>query len=148
MPSSLVSIIVPCFNQAQYLPDALNSVLAQSFPSWECIIINDGSEDKTEEVSKEFCQGDNRFKYIWKENGGLSSARNAGIKVSSGKYILPLDADDKIAAEYIQQAVNVLDNDVNVKVVYSDRGVFWYECGNMETTFLFTQPTFTNQYDS
>ena len=60
----LVSIIVPCYNQAQYLDEALQSVLEQSHQNWECIIINDGSTDNTEEISKKWLQLDTRFQYF------------------------------------------------------------------------------------
>lgn len=90
----LVSVIVPCYNQAHFLPDALGSVLAQSHPHWECIIVDDGSTDSTGRVAHEWVGRDARFKYVRKENGGLSSARNAGLKVASGAYIQLLDADD------------------------------------------------------
>lgn len=90
----LVSVLVPCYNQARYLPDALASVLIQTHPHWECIIINDGSTDDTGEVAREWLARDDRFKYVYKENGGLSSARNAGLKAAIGEYIQLLDADD------------------------------------------------------
>jgi glycosyltransferase involved in cell wall biosynthesis len=113
----LVSVIVPCYNYAQYLPEALDSVLAQTFRNWECIIINDGSLDNTQEVAMSYCRKDNRFKYYWKENGGHSSARNYGISNSSGKYILPLDADDKVDNNYLKEAIEVLENREDVKLV-------------------------------
>ena len=105
--SPVISIIVPCYNQAQYLPETLQSVLEQDYRHWECIIINDGSPDNTEEVALEWCSKDERFKYFKKENGGLSDARNYGIKHSVGKYILPLDSDDKISKDYTLEAINV-----------------------------------------
>ena len=89
-----VSVIVPCYNQGEYLADALESVLYQTFTDWECIIVNDGSSDNTEEVANKFCELDKRFKYISQTNQGVSAARNNGIKASSGTYILPLDGDD------------------------------------------------------
>lgn len=101
----LVSIIVPCYNQAQYLPEALQTVLEQTYQNWECIIVNDGSPDNTELVAKEWLAKDSRFKYIYKENGGLSSARNVGIENSKGEFILPLDADDKISNNYLEECV-------------------------------------------
>jgi glycosyltransferase involved in cell wall biosynthesis len=113
----IVSIIVPCYNQAQYLAEALDSVYAQTYPYWECIIINDGSPDNTEEVAMLYCRKDGRFKYTFKENGGHSSARNMGIRLSTGKYILPLDGDDKIAERYLEKGLEVLERDNNVKVV-------------------------------
>jgi len=132
MTSALVSIIIPCFNHAQYLPDALDSVFAQSFSNWECIIVNDGSSDDTEEVALGYCKMDSRFIYLQKENGGTSSARNAGIRKSLGNYILPLDADDKIEVEYLQKAVEVLDNSADVKVVYGEVEFFGVETGIWE----------------
>lgn len=90
----LISIIVPCYNQARYLSEALESVLVQTYSCWECIIVNDGSTDNTEEVSRKWLSQDGRFKYIYKKNGGLSSARNAGLELAAGEYIQLLDADD------------------------------------------------------
>jgi glycosyltransferase involved in cell wall biosynthesis len=118
MSCPLVSIIVPCFNQAQYLSEALDSVLNQTYAKWECIVVNDGSLDNTEEIVGRYLQKDSRFFYLVKENGGLSSARNAGIEKAAGKYVLPLDADDKIDLRYIELAVEQLEKDENLKIVY------------------------------
>lgn len=98
----LVSIIVPCYNQARYLPDALASVASQTYPHWECIIVNDGSLDHTSEVARQWLEKDDRFKYVEKQNGGLSSARNAGLKLAKGEYIQLLDADDLLEADKIK----------------------------------------------
>jgi glycosyltransferase involved in cell wall biosynthesis len=117
MLKSLVSVIVPCYNYAQFLPEALDSLLAQTYKNWECIIINDGSPDNTEEVAMAYCNKDNRFKYFNKENGGHSSARNFGASHSSGIYILPLDADDTISENYIESAVEKIESDPNIKLV-------------------------------
>lgn len=92
-----VSIIVPCFNQAQYLSEALESVLNQTYENWECLIVNDGSPDNTHEIAQEWLKKDKRFKYIFKDNGGLSSARNAGLDIAEGDFVQFLDADDLIA---------------------------------------------------
>lgn len=113
-----VSIMVPCYNQAQYLDEALQSVLDQTHTHWECVIINDGSPDHTEEVAKKWVDKDSRFVYLKKENGGLSSARNAGIAIAKGKYILPLDADDRIAAKYVALAIQAFEKDSSLKLVY------------------------------
>jgi len=94
MEKPLISIIVPCFNQAQYLDEALQSVLDQTYTNWECIIINDGSTDNTEEIVEKWLQTDNRFKYLYEENKGRSSARNYGLDVINGTYIQFLDSDD------------------------------------------------------
>ena len=94
--SKLVSIIVPCYNQAQFLDEALQSVLDQTYTNWECIIVNDGSPDHTEEVAQKWVTKDARFVYLKKENGGLSSARNLGLEKAKGEFIQFLDSDDCI----------------------------------------------------
>lgn len=116
----LVSIIVPCYNQAEYLSDCLQSVLDQIYTNWECIIVNDGSYDKTDEIAKQWLDKDARFRYHSKENQGISATRNIGISLAVGEYILPLDGDDKIAPQYIDKAIEVFNNQKDVKLVYSD----------------------------
>lgn len=122
--SPVISIIVPCYNQAQYLPETLQTVLEQVYANWECIIVNDGSPDNTEEVALEWCGKDDRFKYLKKENGGLSDARNYGIKHSLGKYILPLDSDDKISKDYTREAIETLEKDPAIKLVFCRAQLF------------------------
>lgn len=112
-----VSIIVPCYKQAHFLKDSLQSVLDQTYPHWECIIVNDGSPDNTQNIAEHWCTMDNRFKYLKKENGGLSSARNAGITISEGQYILPLDADDVLHHDYLKKTLIVLETNNNLGVV-------------------------------
>ena len=124
-----LSIIVPCYNQAQYLPEALISVIEQTFNDWECIIVNDGSTDNTEKITLDWCKKDERFRYLKKENGGLSSARNSGIVLAQGDYILPLDADDKIASTYAEKAIAILESNARFKIVYSDLHNFGDEHG-------------------
>ena len=113
-----VSIIVPCYNQGNFLSETLNSVLNQTYSNWECIIVNDGSTDNTEIIAESFMQKDKRFFYIYQKNAGLSSARNTGIKESNGNFILPLDSDDKIAPQYIEQAIYAFKANYNLKLVY------------------------------
>lgn len=119
-----VSVIIPCYNQAQYLPEAVESVINQTFTDWECIIVNDGSPDNTEEVALQLCQRDSRIRYFKKENGGLSSARNFGIERAAGEYILPLDADDKIDSTFLEKTVGVIEKNQHVKVVFTARQNF------------------------
>ncbi|WPR71609.1 glycosyltransferase family A protein [Flavobacterium sp. NG2] len=106
--SSLVSVIIPCYNHAEFLPEALQSILNQSYMHWECLIVNDGSPDHTEIVAQEWLSKDSRFRYLKKENGGLSSARNYGIKEAKGEYILTLDADDKYEYNFIEKGIGIL----------------------------------------
>lgn len=122
----LVSIIVPCYNQAQFLSEALQSVLDQTYSNWECIIVNDGSPDSTEVVAREWLSKDSRFKYIYKENGGLSSARNAGLKVIKGDYIQFLDADDVLDVNKMELSLAECKKVINSKskVVISNFRMF------------------------
>ncbi|MBF2708229.1 glycosyltransferase family 2 protein [Flavobacterium soyangense] len=130
--NAIVSIIVPCYNQAQYLDEALQSVLDQTYQNWECIIVNDGSSDNTEEVAQKWVQKDVRFQYFFKKNGGVSSTRNLGICYAIGEFILPLDADDRIGRTYINSAVRVFRRNSTLKLVYSkaeyfgDKTGLWY----------------------
>lgn len=117
MMSVPVSIIVPCYNQAHFLKDSLQSVLDQTYSRWECIIVNDGSPDDTESIAQKWCALDSRFKYLKKENGGPSSARNAGIQISEGDFILPLDADDCISSVFLEKLVPELLDDESLGVV-------------------------------
>ncbi len=117
MTTPLISIIVPCYKQAHFLKESLQSVLEQTYGHWECIIVNDGSPDNTGKVATEWCRKDARFKYLYKENGGLSSARNVGIEASKGTFILPLDADDLLHKNYLKYLVPVLKGDQKLAIV-------------------------------
>jgi glycosyltransferase involved in cell wall biosynthesis len=120
----LVSIIIPCYNYAHFLPEAVESVLRQKHTHFECIIVNDGSSDNTEEIAQKYCRLDGRVKYVQQENQGLSAARNTGISTAMGKYILPLDADDRISQDYACKAVAVLEENPNMGIVYCDARFF------------------------
>ncbi|MCB4808729.1 glycosyltransferase family 2 protein [Tamlana sp. 62-3] len=114
--NTLVSIIVPCYNHANFLGEALQSVLNQTYTNWECIIVNDGSPDNAAQIAEQWAAKDSRFQYLEKENGGLSSARNAGIKIGKGEFILPLDADDLIHENFLTTLVPVLENNQNLAI--------------------------------
>ena len=123
----LISVIVPCYNQAQYLDECLQSVENQTFTAWECLIVDDGSPDNTEEIALKWTKNDSRFRYLKKENGGINSARNFGIEHAIGEWILPLDADDKIGKNYMQLAVNEFNN--GYSVIYSNAKRFGAKSG-------------------
>ena len=122
-----ISVIVPCYKQAEFLDECITSVINQTFQNWECIIVDDGSPDNTEEISKKWCEKDSRIKYYKKNNEGVSKARNYGIGLSAGSYILPLDADDKIGKQYMELALPYFQKNNNVKIVYCRARYF----GNM-----------------
>ncbi len=106
----LFSIIIPCYNQAHFLPDCLESLLQQSFDDWEAIVVNDGSTDVTSEVTKSYQNQDVRIKLVVKENGGLSSARNFGIVNAIGNRFIFLDADDFFYPNCLEKIAEVFQN--------------------------------------
>ncbi|MFV0226149.1 glycosyltransferase family 2 protein [Empedobacter falsenii] len=130
MNTPLISVIVPCYNQSIYIDECLQSVLDQTYQNWECIIVNDGSPDNTEEVALRWVEKDTRFIYLKKENGGLSSARNAGIDKAKGEWILPLDCDDKIGNQYLELASAQFDKDYTV--IYCEAEFFGDKEGKWE----------------
>ena len=118
----LLSIIIPCYNQSQFLDQALQSVFNQTYLNWECIIINDGSTDHTEEIANEWVSKDNRFIYFYKENRGVSSARNFGLEKVNGKYLQFLDSDDLLDSRKLELSLLYLSKShkENEKLVISD----------------------------
>ena len=94
MADELISIIVPIYNVEKYLRQCLDSILNQTYQNFECLLINDGSPDNSADICREYVEKDSRFKYFEKENGGLSDARNYGIRQSKGSYITFVDSDD------------------------------------------------------
>ncbi|MEI8271292.1 MAG: glycosyltransferase family A protein [Paludibacter sp.] len=120
--NELVSIIIPAYNCAEYIEETVASALASTYPHIEIIITNDGSIDSTAEVIEQIVSKHPEIKAFHQKNQGVSATRNYCISQSSGKYILPLDADDLISADYIEKAVGVLSKEENVKVVYGKAG--------------------------
>lgn len=114
-----VSIIVTSHNLAKYLPDTLNSVKSQGMKDWECIIVDDMSEDATPQISEEFTKRDPRFKYFrTRYNMKLSAARNMGVKRSHGRYIMMLDADDMLAENALAVLTEEMDKDAGIHIAF------------------------------
>lgn len=122
MNNSLISIVIPCYNQAKYLNASILSVYNQTYPYWECIIINDGSTDNSENIAKQWVEKDKRFKYVYKDNNGVSAARNLALEKINGNYIQFLDADDLLDSKKLELSLKLLskNNDENPKVVISN----------------------------
>lgn len=115
----LISVIIPCYNQAPFLDQALRSVYVQTYENWECLIIDDGSTDDSKNIASQWCQLDYRFKYSFKENGGLSSARNYGMKQATGQMIQFLDADDFIRSDKFElQLLDLKNNTISISDYY------------------------------
>ena len=116
-----VTVVIPCYNQGEYIDECLDSVFNQTYHNIEIIIVNDGSTDDFTNLKLSSIKNNNSFiKVFNQKNSGLSAARNTGIKNSTGKYIMPLDADDMIHPEYIEKAVEVIDKNSGIGIVYSD----------------------------
>src|ERR1700749_5095001 len=92
----IISVIVPCYNYGHFITEDLNSISAQTFTRWECIIINDGSTDDSKSIIESFIADDPRYTLINIANSGVSAARNTGELQSRGIYLFPLDADNKM----------------------------------------------------
>lgn len=99
-----LSVIVPIYNSASTLRGCVDSILSQDFEDFELILVDDGSTDASPQIGSEYQRRDSRIRYLWKENGGLSSARNAGLKVAEGAYVSFVDSDDEIAGDFYRSA--------------------------------------------
>ena len=102
------SVIVPIYNIEKYLSRCIDSVLSQTFADFELILVDDGSPDNCPEICDKYAEMDNRIKVVHKENGGLVSARQAGISVSKGDYIFNLDGDDAITPDALMSAYQII----------------------------------------
>ncbi len=114
----VISVIIPIYNSEQHIEKCLKSVADQEYQNFEVLMIDDGSTDCTAEICKHFANIDNRFKYFYKENGGVSSARNFGLSHANGEYIAFIDSDDFVNCDYLQALANPL-NDHSYSIVQS-----------------------------
>jgi glycosyltransferase involved in cell wall biosynthesis len=116
MYKSLVSIIVPMYNVEKYLDRCLTSIKNQSYSNIEVLLINDGSTDDTEKIAKQYAETDKRFVYFFKSNGGLGSARNAGLDRATGDFVAFVDSDDFISEDFVKILMNAFDDDTDVTI--------------------------------
>jgi glycosyltransferase involved in cell wall biosynthesis len=122
----LISVIIPCYKQAHFLTDAVESIVKQSYQRWELIIVNDGSPDHTREVAETLIEKypNKSIHLIEKENNGLAEARNSGIRKAQGRWILPLDSDDLFATDYIERAANIIQSNPSINLVTTNEQAF------------------------
>jgi glycosyltransferase involved in cell wall biosynthesis len=106
---SLVSIIVPAYNVEKYVEKCLSSILEQTYPNIEVIVVNDGSTDKTGQLIDNVSQHDSKVRVIHKKNAGVSAARNTGIETSTGDYLIFVDGDDYIAPDYVEYMLRLIE---------------------------------------
>jgi glycosyltransferase involved in cell wall biosynthesis len=123
-----LAVVIPCYNYGEFLQEAVGSVVNANRKDVELVIVDDGSTDKhtQTEVERLVAEG---FHVIRQQNKGLAAARDAGIRATTADYILPLDADNKIRADYIDRAITLLDSDPKVGVVYGDAEYFGSKTG-------------------
>ncbi len=126
-----VSVVVPLYNQGEYLQEALDSALASNYPNLELVVVNDGSTDPATNRLFDGLEGNGLVK-VAKTNGGLSQARNAGIRASSGQYIIPLDSDDRLDKDFILRAVECLQNNLELDYL----GCYTKYFGTESSTYL------------
>ena len=123
-----VSIIVPVYNAEKYLNKCIERLTSQSFDDFELILVNDGSKDRSGEICDEYAKNDSRIRVIHKENGGVSSARNAGLDAAQGRYIMFCDSDDFIEPDFCAPLVELSQGDENCLVfagisTINDKGI-------------------------
>lgn len=139
--SPKVSVIIPIYNTEKYLRECLDSIINQTLTDIEVICINDGSTDTTADILMEYRFKDNRVNVFYKENGGLSSARNMGLKHANGEYLYFLDSDDKLLPNALELLYDI-STDKNLDVLYFD-GESFYETTEIQNRFSLT---YTNYY--
>lgn len=131
MKNTKISIIITCYNLGVYLEDAIFSIIAyNAYEDLEIILVNDGSTDELTNIALQKISVLYPFVFILNQhNQGLAKARNNGIKLAKGKYIIPLDADNKLRPEFIQKTIEILDTEENIDVVFGNAQFF----GNKNT---------------
>ncbi len=108
MKKHLISVIIPVYNVEKYLPRCLDSVVAQTYTNLEIILVDDGSTDTSGKICDEYAKRDARIKVIHKQNGGVSSARNAALKICTGQYVGFVDSDDYIERDMFEYLLNLI----------------------------------------
>ena len=127
-----LSVIIPCYNAQKYLPACLDSLLSQSMRDFEAILIDDGSKDDTARVAMQYASADGRIRVIQQQNTGVSAARNAGLAVAKGEWVLFVDADDLLCEDALNTMLSYADDSVDM--VVSTHETF-DESGRSQTVF-------------
>lgn len=120
-----VSVLIPVYNSENYLAEAIESVLNQSFKEFELVVVDDGSSDNSLNIAKEHALKDKRVKVLHKKNGGRASALNYALGICSGEYLAFLDSDDIMADNRLKIEAEFLDKHKEIDLVYGDMIKFW-----------------------
>lgn len=130
--SELVSIIVPIYNVEKYLNECIKSLVSQTYPNVEIILVDDGSSDRSSKICDEWGLRDSRIKVIHKTNGGLSDARNAGLEIAEGRYLMFVDSDDFVDSSIVSELYNsIKETDSEIAC----GGVYSYKDGEVKELF-------------
>lgn len=140
----LISVIIPVYNVEKYLYHCIDSVVNQSYKAIEIILVNDGSSDGSTQICDDWSKKDSRIKIIHKQNGGLSDARNAGLKIANGEWIAFVDSDDWVASNYLEYMVSAATAEKSDIVECSVKKIFTTEC-NEKIDNLKIEETYDNQ---
>lgn len=122
--NDLVSVVIPIYNSEEYLDETIQSVIDQTYSDLEIILIDDGSTDSSGAKCDGWLEKDNRIAVLHIENVGPSRARNLGISKATGDYILPVDSDDILGAEYVEKAIDIMQKDPDMGIVYCEARLF------------------------
>lgn len=148
MRKPLVTIIVPCYKVEQYLPVCIESILNQTYANWELILVDDGSPDRCGAICDQYAAENNRIRVIHKANGGLSSARNAGLDIMHGEYVSFLDSDDFWHKDYLRIMLALcIDNNAQMsqcKFVRGEETVFPQNNGKAQVSVYTNHTVFTS----
>lgn len=149
MRQKLVSIIVPVYKVARYLPECLDSLLNQTYRNLELILVDDGSPDECGSICDAFAARDSRVKVIHKTNGGAASARNAGLDAAAGEYICFVDSDDAVAPDYLSELMtHMADTQADITVCgftqYTKAGKV--PCGECENPGIYHREEYLRQF--
>ena len=131
MRKGLISVIVPVYNVEEWLDECVSSIVKQTYTNLEIILVDDGSQDGCPKICDEWAKRDDRISIIHKQNGGLSSARNAGLDICNGEYVGFVDSDDTIECEMYKKMLHDIEQN-NVKIVM---------CRTNRVCLLYTSPS-------
>ena len=110
----MISVIVPVYNVETYLEECLDSIQNQTYTDFEVLLVNDGSTDRSKAICERYCKENRRFHLLNQENQGLSAARNTGVAASRGEFIVFVDSDDMILANYLETLMHYMREDVDI----------------------------------
>ena len=130
------TVIVPTYNQAHYLPLALNSLLTQTFPNWEAVVVNDGSTDNTAQVAEAYASRDRRIRVIHQQNGGVAAALNTGLRHARGEWICWLSSDDLFEPEKLLIHAEEAVNNPSIRFMFTNFTLLFDETGALNPNTL------------